>query len=83
MIPLNIKATRLYNVIAAFALIHFSLCSDLDDPEGIAYDWVHKRIYFSDYIGRSIESVGVDGLNRSFIAQANHPRAIVVDPCYG
>lgn len=56
---------------------------DLRDPEGLAYDWVHKRLYFTDYNNRSVQAMGIDGQNRSFIAHAYRPRAIIVDPCYG
>ncbi|KAM9425856.1 low-density lipoprotein receptor-related protein 2 [Pholidichthys leucotaenia] len=60
-----------------------TIVSDLDDPEGIAYDWIHKRLYFTDYYGRDVQSIGIDGKNRSVIAHGNHPRGIIVDPCYG
>uniref|UniRef100_A0A3Q3BE47 Low-density lipoprotein receptor-related protein 2-like n=1 Tax=Kryptolebias marmoratus TaxID=37003 RepID=A0A3Q3BE47_KRYMA len=55
---------------------------ELDDPEGLAYDWVHKRLYFTDYYKRNVQAIGVDGLNRSIVAHANRPRGIIVDPCY-
>ncbi|XP_059387967.1 low-density lipoprotein receptor-related protein 2 [Carassius carassius] len=60
-----------------------TIASDLDDPEGLAYDWIHKRLYFTDYYNRSVQSMAIDGQNRSFIAHGDRPRAIVVDPCYG
>ncbi|TRY92935.1 hypothetical protein DNTS_033821 [Danionella cerebrum] len=60
-----------------------TIVSDLFDPEGLAYDWIHKRLFFTDYYSQSVESIGIDGLNRSFIARGDRPRAIVVDPCYG
>ncbi|XP_053722161.1 low-density lipoprotein receptor-related protein 2 [Synchiropus splendidus] len=59
------------------------IAANLDDPEGLAYDWVHKRLYFTDYYSQNVQSIGVDGMNRSVIAHANRPRGIVVDPCYG
>lgn len=58
-------------------------CSDLDDPEGLAYDWINDRLYFTDYHTRNVQSMGVDGMNRSIIANADSPRGIIVDPCYG
>lgn len=60
--------------------LHFS---DLDDPEGLAFDWVNKRLYFTDYYKGNVQSIGLDGKNRSMIANANRPRGIIVDPCYG
>lgn len=77
----------LHDLTAVF--VHFlffcllSFCSDLDDPEGLAYDWVNKRLYFTDYYRRNVQSMGLDGANRSVIANANRPRGIIVDPCYG
>lgn len=68
----------LFNILSS--LLH---CSDLDDPEGLAFDWVNKRLYFTDYYRRNVQSMGVDGMNRSVIAHANRPRGIIVDPCYG
>lgn len=61
--------------------LHF--LSDLDDPEGLAYDWVNKRLYFTDYYRQNVQSIGLDGNNRTVIAHGNRPRGIVVDPCYG
>ncbi|XP_051771492.1 low-density lipoprotein receptor-related protein 2 [Ctenopharyngodon idella] len=60
-----------------------TIASDLDEPDGLAYDWIHKRLYFTDYYNRSVQSMGINGQNRSFIAHGDRPRAIVVDPCYG
>lgn len=74
-------------VPASYALnlliVVLSFWSDLDDPEGLAYDWVNKRLYFTDYYRRNVQAIGMNGMNRSIIAQANRPRGIVVDPCYG
>lgn len=73
-------------IIALVVLFDFVLsayCSDLDDPEGVAYDWINKRLYFTDYHKRNVQSIGMEGLNRSIVAHANRPRGIVVDPCYG
>ncbi|KAG7254532.1 hypothetical protein CRUP_003859, partial [Coryphaenoides rupestris] len=50
---------------------------------GVAYDWVHQRLYWTEYSQKNIQAVGVDGGNRSLVAQANRPKAIIVDPCYG
>ncbi|XP_030630936.1 low-density lipoprotein receptor-related protein 2 [Chanos chanos] len=59
------------------------IADNLDIPEGLAYDWVHKRLYFTDFYNQSVQAIGIDGQNRSFIAHADRPLAIVVDPCYG
>lgn len=66
-----------------FNILSSILRLDLNDPEGLAYDWINKRVYFTDYYSRNVQSMGVDGSNRSIIARANRPRGIIVDPCYG
>ncbi|XP_029461540.1 low-density lipoprotein receptor-related protein 2 isoform X2 [Rhinatrema bivittatum] len=60
-----------------------TVASDLGAPDGIAYDWINKRIYFSDYLNQSISSMAVDGSNRTVIARVPRPRAIMLDPCRG
>ncbi|CAB1328475.1 unnamed protein product, partial [Coregonus sp. 'balchen'] len=59
------------------------VASDLGAPDGIAYDWTNKRIYYSDYINQTISSMAVDGTQRSIIARVPRPRAIMLDPCRG
>ncbi|XP_057682782.1 low-density lipoprotein receptor-related protein 2 [Corythoichthys intestinalis] len=59
------------------------IASNLEDPEGLAYDWVNKRVYYTDYYAKNVQSIGLDRGNRTIIAHANRPRAIIVDPCYG
>ncbi|XP_041123031.1 low-density lipoprotein receptor-related protein 2 [Polyodon spathula] len=60
-----------------------TVASGLGFPEGIAYDWIHKRLYVSDYYNQSILAMGLDGQNRTYIAHVPRPRAIIVDPCRG
>ncbi|XP_014344907.1 low-density lipoprotein receptor-related protein 2a [Latimeria chalumnae] len=59
------------------------VASDLGAPDGIAFDWINKRIYYSDYLNQTINSMAVDGSNRTIIARVPRPRAIMLDPCRG
>ncbi|MED6276189.1 Low-density lipoprotein receptor- protein 2 [Characodon lateralis] len=59
------------------------VAADLGAPDGIAYDWINRRIYYSDYVNQSISSMSVDGAQRTIIAQVLRPRAITLDPCRG
>ncbi|KAI4873047.1 hypothetical protein NFI96_006125 [Prochilodus magdalenae] len=59
------------------------VASDLGAPDGIAYDWINKRIYYSDYVNQTISSMAVDGSQRTLIAHVPRPRAIMLDPCSG
>ncbi|XP_048340432.1 low-density lipoprotein receptor-related protein 2 [Sphaerodactylus townsendi] len=59
------------------------IASDLGTPDGLAFDWINNRIYYSDYLNQTISSMAVDGSNRSVVAHVPRPRAIVLDPCQG
>ena len=61
----------------------FCFPPDLNNPQGVAYDWIHKRLYWMDYNDRNIQAMGAGGGNRTVVAQASRPKSIVVDPCYG
>uniref|UniRef100_A0A673KWD7 Low-density lipoprotein receptor-related protein 2-like n=1 Tax=Sinocyclocheilus rhinocerous TaxID=307959 RepID=A0A673KWD7_9TELE len=70
-------------VSCGFGLDEYLIFTTDYNVNSLAYDWIHKRLYFTDYYNRSVQSMGIDGQNRSFIAHGDRPRAIVVDPCYG
>ncbi|XP_048457917.1 low-density lipoprotein receptor-related protein 8 isoform X1 [Rhincodon typus] len=58
---------------------------DLHTPEGLAVDWVHKNIYWTDSGTRSISVATADGTKRKTLinTQLDKPRAISVDPIRG
>lgn len=53
------------------------------NPEGIAYDWTNKKIYWTDSANRSIYAMNEDGSQIVMIVRVERPRAVVVDPCEG
>ena len=53
------------------------------NPEGIAYDWTQKKIYWTDSSNNSIYAMNMDGTDLVMIVRVERPRAIVVDPCNG
>ena len=53
------------------------------NPEGIAFDWVHDKIYWTDSRNRSVYSMKTDGTQIVDMAQVSRPRAIAVHPCRG
>lgn len=60
----------------------------LQAPEGIAVDWVARKLYWTDYIGEGkskIEVANFDGSHRKVLVwtDVDKPRAIAVDPLSG
>ena len=64
---------------------------DLSTPDGLAYDWVHKNLYWTDTGNNRIDVLAVPSLvsrdrvgplmRRTLInTNLDEPRAIVVDP---
>ena len=53
------------------------------NPEGIAFDWVHKRIYWTDSRNNSIYSMKTDGSQIIDMVRVERPRAIALAPCKG
>ncbi|XP_077189800.1 low-density lipoprotein receptor-related protein 8 isoform X2 [Paroedura picta] len=59
--------------------------SQLNSPEGLAIDWVHKNIYWTDSGNKTISVATADGAKRRTLFSTNlsEPRAIAVDPIQG
>ncbi|KAF6109904.1 LDL receptor related protein 8 [Phyllostomus discolor] len=57
----------------------------LHSPEGLAVDWVHQHIYWTDSGNKTISVATVDGGRRCtlFSHDLSEPRAIAVDPLRG
>ncbi|XP_063955134.1 low-density lipoprotein receptor-related protein 1-like [Lytechinus pictus] len=58
---------------------------ELDQPEGIAVDWISDMIYWTDSSVHSLEVANLDGsLRKTLISNARtHPQSIVVHPKKG
>ena len=65
---------------ARYPISHLFL-SPSDD--GVAYDWITRKIYWSDANQHHIYSMNLDTTNRLTVALVEKPRAIVLDPCHG
>uniref|UniRef100_A0AAY4B0L1 EGF-like domain-containing protein n=1 Tax=Denticeps clupeoides TaxID=299321 RepID=A0AAY4B0L1_9TELE len=65
---------------------HVTLVSSaLHSPEGLALDWVHNNLYWTDAGDRSISVATADGSKRKVLIDSDlsEPRAIAVDPGQG
>lgn len=62
-----------------------ALIDSLHSPEGLAVDWVHKNIYWTDSGNKSISVATGDGQKRKVLidTELSEPRAIAVDPHQG
>lgn len=62
-----------------------TLIDSLHSPEGLAVDWVHKNIYWTDSGNKSISVASGDGRKRKVLiaTELSEPRAIAVDPHRG
>uniref|UniRef100_A0A8C6Q9Z3 Low density lipoprotein receptor-related protein 8, apolipoprotein e receptor n=1 Tax=Nothobranchius furzeri TaxID=105023 RepID=A0A8C6Q9Z3_NOTFU len=62
-----------------------TLIDSLHSPEGLAVDWVHKNIYWTDSGNKSISVATGDGGKRKMLiaTELSEPRAIAVDPHQG
>ena len=52
-------------------------------PEGIAFDWISKKIYWSDAAVNRIFSMKLDRTHRVTVMITERPRSIALDPCRG
>ena len=58
---------------------------DMDTPDGIAVDWINKKLYWTDTGTDMIEVADYDGTNRLKLITTGleEPRAIAVHPSLG
>lgn len=78
-------STSAYINKASDASQQVTLIDSLHSPEGLAVDWIHKNIYWTDSGNKSISVASGDGRKRKVLIATglSEPRAIAVDPHQG
>lgn len=58
---------------------------NISTPDGLAIDWIHDLLYWTDTDYNTISVVGLDGSHRTTLISTNldEPRAIALDPRKG
>ena len=81
MVTKSIERMRLKNATEVDVIVK----NGLNEPEGIAVDWINRKLYWTDSGAHKIEVSDLDGKKRLPLvtSRLENPRAIAVHPFVG
>ncbi|XP_056315196.1 LOW QUALITY PROTEIN: low-density lipoprotein receptor [Danio aesculapii] len=78
----DLSQRKIYSTTASDPTQHRTVIDSwISRPEGLAVDWIHRNIYWTDSEQHSVSVATADGSkHRTLIHGLQNPRAIVLDP---
>ena len=80
---LDTRQDRHHNLVLLCKQFHKRNCPHASSADGLAWDWVNRKLYWTDAVDKEIEVIDTLSTHRKLLISTGTlsiPRAIVVDP---